>query len=66
MCVGVSEMINRLPSDPTPEEIAEQCAIIRAERLEHKRDSENDARETDEIRRYREYRLSLPKPRIRE
>jgi hypothetical protein len=59
-------MSDRLPSDPTPEEIAEMCAIIRAEKLEEKRISDNDARATDEIRRYKEYRLSLPLKRVRE
>lgn len=51
-------MSDRLPGDPTPEEIAE--------RMEQKRDSENDSRATDEMRRYREYRLSLPTKRVRE
>lgn len=59
-------MSNRLPNDPAPEEIAEMCAIIRADRLEEKRDSDNDSRATDEMRRYREYRLSLPTKRVRE
>ena len=59
-------MSDRLPNDPTPEEIAEMCAIIQAERLEQKRDSENDSRATDEMRCYREYRLSLLTKRVRE